>query len=181
MPTEREYNYSNLNDYLRFVRENFKPTKTIRVGLFVSQNYLFHLNPLYKKYPQKKKYLDFFPIDLVIYDNPKKKYFAALNWHALPVPTRQILKARLEKQFQSAFNENKPMIRIPGINYKKLLRFLRKVGVGIRRYRYERVRKLAIIPPNMIDEVLKFKALTWYGSNYQGIKSQYDKYRPKAV
>ena len=100
---EKKTNYSSLNEYLQFIRENLKPIKTIRVGLFVSQNYLFFLNTLYKKYPEKKKYLDFFQIDLVIYNNHAKKYFTCLNWHALPVPTRQILLARLRKQFETAF------------------------------------------------------------------------------
>lgn len=176
---QREYKYTNLNDYLRFIRENLKLVKTIKVGCFYSQNYLFHLNPLYKKYPEKKKYLDFFPIDLVIYNSTKKHYFVALNWHALPIPTRQILMARLKKSFESSFNEDAPRVFIPGLNYKKLLRFLKKIGVGIRRYSYERVRKLAIIPPHKLDEMIKFRALTWYQTNYEGIKNQYVNYKPK--
>ncbi len=176
---ERELKYSSLNDYLQFIRENFKPVKVIKVGVFYSQNYFFHLNPLYKKHPEKKKYLDFFPIDLIIYNNPTKKYFVALNWHALPVLTRQILMARLKKEFDNAFNDDKPLVRIPGLNYKKLLRFLKKIGVGIRRYRYERIRKLAIIPPDKLDEAMKFFANTWYKTNIVGIRNQYLKYRPK--
>src|SRR5882757_8033892 len=174
---EKKYNYSSLNDYLQFIRENLKPIKTIRTGTFISQNYLFFLNLFKKKYPEKKKDLDFFPIDLIIYNSPTKKSFVCLNWHALPVPTRQILLARLRKQFEASFREDKQSTFIPGMNYKKLLRYLKKIGVGIRRYTYSRVRKLAIIAPNQLDEIMKFRSLTWYKTNYAGIVSKYNNYR----
>lgn len=169
--------YQNLKEYLDFVKANYRKTKTIRAGYFVSFNYLFHLNPDYKEHPERKKYLDFFPMDLVLWVNYDKKLFLSVNFHAFPVATRQILMARLRRVYESTID--RPRSRIPGINYRKMLRFLKKLGVAIRKYHFSRVRNYAEIPGELLDESMKFYANTFYKTNYLGVVSRYNNFKPK--
>lgn len=147
-----------------------------RVGRFVCFTYNFHTNPLYIKHPEKKKYLDFQPFDLVIAVRPKKSIFMCVNFHHLPVITRQIFLAKLKKDYESNFE--RPKTVISGINYKKLFKYLKKIGVAVRTYRFERVMSLREVPSDMIDETMKYYANFYYKTTYKGMVNKYVNYRP---
>lgn len=169
------FKYSNAKEYLGLVG-SFPRTNYPRVGRFLSFFYRFHLNPLYKKHPELKKYLDFLPFDLCIAVQPKKKLFMCVNFHALPVKTRQIFIARLKKTYEINFEKEK--VLIPGINYRKLFRYLRKIGVAIRQYRMDRVALMREVPGDKIDLTMKYYANFYYRTNIQGITSRYNNYVP---
>lgn len=167
--------YNNQKDYLNFIGQ-FPRAPFPIAGGFYCWTYLFHLNPTYKKYPELKKYLDFQPLDLIIYTNPSKKIFVGINWHALPLRVRDILLANLVRAYPNALNMERT--RMPGLNYKKLLRYLKKIGIAVRKYRYERVRMLRFIPGDKLKESLDFYANFYYKSTYEAVANRYRAYKP---
>lgn len=176
MDEQREYKFNNLKSYLKLV-QTFPKAPFPKAGQFICFNYFFHLNPLYKDRPDLKKYLDFFPLDLCIAVQPKKKSFMCINFHALPLKAREFLLKILKRTYPSQMENDR--IRIPGLSYKKLFRMLKKIGVSVRKYIFQRVRQLRYVPGDQLEIALKFFAQTWYASNYRGIQSRYNKYRPK--
>lgn len=171
----KERRYNNARTYLDFIAQ-FPRMPKPRVGRFVCFTYNFHTNPYYIDHPEKKKYLDFQPFDLVIAVRPKKGTFMCVNFHHLPVITRQIFLAKLKKDYDSSFD--RPKALIPGINYKKLFKYLKKIGVAVRNYRFERVMALREVPSNMIDETMRFYANFYYKSTYKAIVNRYLEYKP---
>lgn len=173
--TKVKLKYSNAKEYLNFI-SHFPRLAYPRVGRFICFTYNFHTNPFYQKHPEKKKYLDFQPFDLCIAVRAKNKTFLCINFHALPVKTRQILMAKLRKDYSKNFE--KPKVLIPGINYKKLFRYLRRIGVAVRAYRFERVMLLREVPEEKIEDTVKFYANFYYNSNYNAIVKRYNEYKP---
>jgi hypothetical protein len=174
----KERHYNNARTYLDFIKQ-FPRSPKPRVGKFICFTYNFHTNPYYIDHPEKKKYLDFQPFDLVIAVRPQKGTFMCVNFHHLPVITRQIFLAKLKKDYTANFeNEDRRRTVIPGINYKKLFKYLKKIGVAVRCYRFERVMSLREVPVDMIDETMKFYANFYYKSNYKAIVTRYVDYTP---
>ena len=185
-----KFNYNNAKEYLNYIKDFPRKARPI-VGRFVCFTYNFHTNPDYvdtvykigknkgkvRKNSEKKKYLDFQPFDLVIAVRPSKETFMCINFHALPVKTRQILMAKIKKNYEKTFE--KPKILIPGVNYRKMLRFLKKIGVAVRQYRFERVMSLREVPKDEIDNLMKYYANFYYKTNYNAIVTKYNAYRPK--
>jgi hypothetical protein len=173
---EKELHLANTKEYLRLIA-TFPRIGRPMAGLFISFNYFFHLNPLYKDRPDLKKYLDFFPLDLCIAVQPAKKTFLCINFHALPLRVRSILLNKLKQIYPAKFDQER--VRIPGINYKKLFRLLKKIGISVRRYIFERVRKMTYIPGDQLDLALKYYTNTWYKTNITGITNRYNNFKPK--
>ncbi len=179
MVSEKKPRYSSLNDYLRFIQNNLKPVKTIKVGQWYQFNYFFHINPDFSKVkPELKKTYDFFPCDLCVSISPRSKSFICVNLHRLPVKSRQIFISRLKKAFGESKFEKDP-IRLPGVNFKKLTKYLLKLGCTIRRYRMSRVHQLRLINSDAIEEIIKFYANTYYRGNIKTIQNLYNNYKPK--
>lgn len=174
---DKKLKYNSINEYLKYIRENLPRIKVPQAGLLVQMNYLFTLNPDYKKHPEKKKGLDFFPIDLILATQPSKKLMLCVSLHNFPVATRQILIARIRKEYPNPFTD-KPRIRIPGMNYFKMLRYLKKMKIAIRKYRYERIKDFRVIPTEHLDTLLKFYPNTFYGTNYNAKVRDYNRYIP---
>jgi hypothetical protein len=176
--SEKKLQYQNLKEYLNFIRNNLKRVGKPKVGGWYSFNYFFHTNPDFQKVkPELKKTYDFFPCDLCISISPKSKSMMCINFHRLPVKTRQIFIARLKKAFGEHKFEKDP-IKLPGVNYKKLCRYLLKLGVTIRRYRFSRIKDLREINPDAMEDIMKFYSNTYYRSNIKGIQALYNNYRP---
>lgn len=175
---EKKLKYNNLREFLDYARNNLKKINIPKAGELIYMNYFFYLNSLYKLHPEKKKYLDFFPCDLVLAVQPQKHTMICVNFHALPVITRQILIARLKKDYPNPFDD-KPRIRIPGMSYRKILKYLKRIGVSIRKYRFERIKDLRVISSDQIDTILKFYPQTYYQSTYNKIVSNYNNFKPK--
>lgn len=173
---DNKLRYNSAAEYLHFISQ-FPRAAEPKPGRFYVFSYFFHLNPLYKKYPKLKKYLDFQPYDLCIATRPSKGLFTCINFHALPVKTRQIFMARLRKDYEDRFEQSRTFI--PGVNYLKLYRYLKKLGITVRNYRYDRVALLRQVPTEKIPDLQRFYANFYYGTNYRGIVSRYEKYVPK--
>lgn len=173
---EKELKYSNQKEYLNFITK-FPRIKIPIAGTFCVFTYLFHKNPEFKNIPiDKKKFYSFQPCDMVLFNNPKKKYFVCINFNQMSVRARQLLLTKIKSQYPSRFDEGR--ILIPGMNYRKLLRFLKKAKIAIRRYRYDRVLMMRYIPAEKLDDVILFTANFYYKTNYNWVANKYLKYVP---
>jgi hypothetical protein len=141
---------------------------------------LFHINPDFKNIPiEKKKFYDFFPYDLIIRVNTKKKFFTGVNFHNMPPHARKLLFAKFRIAYKSKFD--KEFVNLMPMNYRILLKFLKKIGITVRNYRYERVRHLREIPEESIGDMNNFYANFFYKTTSQWVFNKYLKYRPKGV
>lgn len=181
--TARERVYNSRQEYLDFIKDFPKVSNPV-VGRFYCFTYAFHVNPYYKKHPGAKKGLDFQPCDLCFAKKKMKDvtgqeriYFYCINVHNMPVKSRILLLNRIKRDYEQAFE--KPKAKIPGLNYPKLLAYLKKVGIAVRCYREDRVVLMREIPSEMIDETFRYYANFFYGTNFQAVVKKYEAYRPR--
>lgn len=176
MSDSRERVYNNARAYLNFIKD-FPRVTMPKTGRFYCFTYAFHVNPYYKEHPEDKKYLDFQPCDLCFANRPAKEIFYCINVHNMPVKSRILLLNKIKKDYEQAFDHRRAFI--PGLNYKKLFRYLKKIGVAVRCYRYDRVVIMREIPAEQIDETFRYYANFYYQTNYSAIVNKYNVYRPK--
>lgn len=174
-PKPRERHYNNAREYLEYIKDFPRVTEP-KVGRFICFTYAFHVNPYYKKNPKAKKYLDFQPCDLCFASDPEKKLFYCINVHNMPVKSRILLLNKIKKDYEQAFEKKRA--RIPGINYEKLLRYLKKIGVAVRCYREDRVVIMREIPADKIEETFRYYANFFYNSTFQAVENKYKAYDP---
>ncbi len=80
---------------------------------------------------------------------------------------------KLKKLFPTKFDENKKVLVIPGINYSKLLRLLKKLRLAVRSYRLDRIVQARVISPNDIEDAISFINNTYYRGSYNKIVNKY--------
>ena len=97
----------------------------------------------------------------------------------IPVQARVYLISLIRKQYPTQMDEGR--VLIPGMNYKKLLRWLRKSKIAIRTYRYDRVRTLRYVPAENISDLIKFTSNFYYKTNYNWVANKYRSYNPNKI
>lgn len=173
---ERELNFSNQKEYLNYINKFPRIGRPV-VGCVMTFTYMFHLAEDFKDKDLKdKKFYSFQPMDLCIANRPSKNLFTCINLNQIPVKARQYLLNILKKIYPSQFDEGRILIR--GVNYKKLIRWLRKSKIAIRSYRYERVKVLRYVPAENIDEWIHFTSNFYYRTNYNWVANRYRSYNP---
>jgi hypothetical protein len=174
---ERDLKFNAQREYLNFILQFPRATRPMPF-CFYTFSYFFHKNPDFKKIKMKdKKFYSFQPMDLILYVNSSKKYFVGINLNQMSVQSRKLLLTKIKKDYPTKFDDKK--IRLPGINFRKLFRYLRKIGIIIRKYLFERTHSLRFIPGDKIDTLMNFTSNFYYKTTYQWVAQRYLNYRPK--
>lgn len=170
--------FNNAKSYLNFIG-SFPRTSVPTAGSVMCMTYAFIKNKdFYKLSMNVRRFFDWQPAVIVLHINTKNKTFVGLNLHHLSVEGRELLISRLLKVYPKL--DDQPRARVPGLNYVKLLKFLRKSKIGIRCYRWDRiVGGLKFVPGEQLHDLIAFYANFTYKSNYAQVKKRYDSYRPK--
>ncbi len=171
---EKKYNYRSESDYLNFIKD-FPSASFPSAGFFYVQTYMFTENPKFKDLPKdKKKFYDFAPVNICLSVNPEEGTFTCLNWHFLTVEARKLLLGKFLKVYPKL--EDKPRAKIPSMNYEALKSFLKKAArLGVRKYRFERVIDLRVVPGDKVEELMNFIANFYYASSYNQAANRYRK------
>jgi len=163
---EKQLQYSSFNNYLEYLKSNFRINSVIRKGHFYTYLYKFG-----KDYPDDiLKYFDWWPLTFIFDVNYDKKYFVGMNLHHMPVLSRQIWVSRLKKVSAENFENNKQPIRI---NYPSLISMFKKSGFIVRNYRMDRVNLLRKVQLNSVDEVVRYYSDTYYKVSYEQSANRY--------
>lgn len=174
---EKKLKYNNQREYLNFI-STFPKASIPQTFCFYTFSYFFHLNPDFRDMKiENKRYFSFQPMDLVLYVSHKKKYFVGINWNQMTVLARKLLLTKIKKDYPNSFEEGR--IKVLGLNLRKLIRYLRKSKILIRKYLFSRVRVLRFIPAEKIDSLMNFYANFYYKTTYNWVANRYRNYRPK--
>jgi hypothetical protein len=174
---DREFDGSDfkvLQEYIRYLRENTRAAPMIRPFKFYAFDYDFDKET--RPY-ETIRFWDMMPL-VFVFDAYKHKNginFVGINFHHMPVISRQIWLARIKKLQKEKFPNN----RLLRMSYHMLWKmFIKATKFATRQYRVERVSRLREVDNNQMDDLMRFYANTYYGATYQNIVSNYKKYRP---
>lgn len=174
------YNLQSIRDYMKFLRDNFKLTRSMRPGRFYTYNYNFS-----RDYPfEELKYYDFQPFVYIF--EVSGKYAIGINFHHIPVKARMMwfdrierLSKRLDTTIRLKGLGGRPVYRLYGLNYPAVYQVLRKSKIAIRKYRLDRMVQIRAIDIRKFREVSSFFARTYFAVGIKEIIGRYQKYIPK--
>jgi hypothetical protein len=166
--------YRVLMNYVRYIRENCKITPMIRPFQFYTYDYEFdkEIRPY-----EEIRFWDMKPL-VFIFDAYKYEHgvnYVGINFHHIPVISRQIWLARIKKLQGTKF-ENNQMLRMKYQHLWKM--FIKATNYATRQYRAERMSKVRKIDNSQMDEVMRFYGNTYYGATYSNIIANYKRFRP---
>lgn len=163
-----------LSSYIRYLLTNTRPAQMIRPFKFYAFDYAFDKET--RPY-EEIRFWDMMPLVFVFdaYKHKEGYNLVGINFHHLPVISRQIWLSRIKKIQGDSFPNN----RLLRMTYKQLWKmFIKASRYGVRQYRIERATRIRVIENIQMDEVMKFYANTYYGATYRNIEANYKKYRP---
>lgn len=173
-----EPQFLTINKYIQFLRKNYKRTKIIHRGFLYTYPYFFNRAPGFKEEDfEKIKFYDFFPLVFVFDVNRKNKTFVGLNFHHLPVKSRQIWLKRVQKIRKNIF-EREGTNRVI-LKYNTLKFLVKKSMFGIRQYRFDRIGELRMIPNQDWEKLFSLYGRTYYGVSLRQIEDKYKRFVPK--
>ena len=162
--------YIDINDYLKYLNESTQRVSSLQLGAFYTYNYNFYKD---KRPYDEVKFYDKVPL-IFLFDFKKSKngsnLFFGLNFHHLPVKSRQIWLSRIKKIHSQAMQKNK---RMNTVDYRQLFYMFKKSTIGVRQYRLEAVSRNRRVPTDNLDEIMKYYAKTYYGVTYDQVASKY--------
>lgn len=169
----------NINQYIQFLRKNFKRESAVRTGFMYSYNYLFTDADDFedKKYDDVKFY-DFNPLTFVYEIKPKTKTFFGINFHHMPIQPRLLWLNRVKKLNERPF-EKEGANRLFGMRYNVLKLLFKKSTVAVRQYHFTRVKELRIVPNVDWETVMNIYSRTYYGVRLNDIENRYRRFVPK--
>ena len=169
-----EGDYKVLMNYVRYIKKNCRSAQMIRPFRFYTFDYAFDKET--KPY-DTIRFWDMKPL-VFVFDAYKYDHginFVGINFHHIPVISRQIWLARIKKVQGTKFFDNQ-FLRM---TYNHLWRmFIKVTRYATRQYRLERTSKIRVVENDQMDDMMKFYANTYYGATYQNIVANYQKYRP---
>lgn len=172
--------YTNVNEYLKYIKDNFKLTGNINAGRFYHYFYNFS-----REYPWKElKFYDFFPLTFIF--ERDGKYALGLNFHHLSEKPRHIwldrvrkLSKQLDEQIKIKGLGGRPVYKIYNLDYPRVYKILMKSKIGIRRYRLDRISQLRAVDLAQLDETMKWISKTYMGVTIKQIQKRYLQYKPR--
>jgi len=172
-------NYGGINDYVKYLKTEFKPEGTIIPGRFYTMNYKFSLD--YKD--DKLKFYDFMPLYYCF-----EKWdggVVGMNFHHMPIQARTVwldrvrnMSSQIDAMIPYIDFRNPRIYRIPGLNYPQVYKLLMKTKIAIRRYRYDRMYDVRAVPLQNVWEVLHFYSRTYFGCTIKDIDQRWLHYNP---
>ena len=171
--------YININEYILYLRKNFRRSNNLKTGLMYSYQYMFNKDPKFQKADYDKvKFYDFCPLTFVFDINSDTDTFFGLNFHHLPIKARRLWLTRVMKISKIQFR--KPGAnRIPFLMYHQLKSMFRKSTFGVRQYKWDRIKDMRIIPNERWEEVIEYYSRTYYGVTLRAVQNKYRMFIPK--
>lgn len=165
--TEKKINYNNLSEF----KSALKPFKSvnpssIKEGYFYS--YIYDYSEDYDL--SVLKYFDYFPCSLMFTLKDPLHVFG-INFHHIPLLTRNWLLSRLKINNLQAFNLNG--IHKINVSYLTLKSIMKKSPLAIRQYRTDRIHDLKIISPKQFVDIVKYQPETFHATQFVDVVSKY--------
>lgn len=161
-------------EYKDFVMDRAERARAIHVGHFYTFHYRF-----YTHYPPEElKYYDYFPL-VFIFERRKTKegkiVYYGLNFHHMPVRSRQIWLARINKIYGNSLENGD---RITRFGYRDLFALFKKSIGSIRQYRQEGILNLYRIPTPELRDIMTQATDTYYGVTLAEVRTKYQAFIP---
>lgn len=172
--------YTNVNEYLKYIKENFKTVGNVSAGKFFC--FFYNFSREYKW--SELKFYDFFPLSFIF--ERDGKYAIGMNFHHVPERPRHIwidrvrkISKHLDEQIMIKGLGGRPVYKIYNLNYPRVYKILMKSKIAIRRYRLDRISQLRAVDLAQLDETMKWVSKTYMGVTIKQIQQRYLNYKPK--
>lgn len=180
MATFKPNNRDSISEFDNWINKNTKAVNKIIAGNFYTMKYDYKAPPdTISRVP--KEILDFYdgrPVAFIFSGYKAKSngkiLMVGLNFHFLPLRTRQIWISALQKISPNSFKNNSRII-IP----EHLIReMIKKTKWGFRQYDINKIKRLNKIDFKDIRDILRFTPPTHEGKQYFQIEQAYKLYNP---
>lgn len=171
---ETPKNFRSLKEY----KQSISKFKSINPNQ-ISNGFLYNFDYDYSLDVDFKilRFYDSFPLSLIFTVKDSNHCFG-INFHRMPLLTRNWFISRLKGLNKNAFSKNgNNKIRI---NYSTLKGIMRKVPYLVRQYRMDRMSNIKIIPNNQWGEIVKFQPPTFHSATFPQLIKDYNAFQIKS-
>lgn len=170
---EKPKDFKSINEYNGLLKDLKKISPSqMKQGYFYAYDYDFSLD-----YPEEKlSYFDEKPLDFIFTKKDKDHVFG-LNFHFIPLIQRNYMLTRMKTMNPNGMLSDKP-VKL-NFTYNTLQAALKKSKFCVRQYRTDRMSNIRVIPPKLMNELVKYQIDSFYAVEFDAVVKRHNKYKIK--